>query len=77
MGEYVSDDRVWIVKAQHPALLPYVKKFDSNKVICCIRNPLDIFPSIANLSNTMSHSEQPEFIYPKDFPLWWDWWVKY
>lgn len=24
----------------------------------------------------MSHSEVPEFSYPKDFPKWWDWWVK-
>jgi hypothetical protein len=24
----------------------------------------------------MSHTAQPEFDYSKDFPEWWDWWVK-
>lgn len=75
-GEYIVDDRVWVVKAHHPALLPMALKFGSSKVLCCIRNPLDIFPSFASLANTMSHSEQPEFKYHKDFPVWWDWWVK-
>ena len=75
-GEYIVDDRVWIVKAHHPALMPMVLKFESSKVLCCIRNPLDVFPSFASLANTMSHSEQPEFSYPEQFPVWWDWWVK-
>jgi len=52
------------------------KKFDSDKVICCVRNPLDVILSFASLSNTMSHSANPEFDYATDYPEWWAWWVK-
>ncbi len=55
-GEEIVDERVWIVKAHHPALMPGVLKFESNKVICCIRNPLDVFISYASLANTLSHT---------------------
>ena len=24
----------------------------------------------------MSHTANPEFNYPTDYPEWWDWWVK-
>jgi len=76
-GEEVVDDRVWVVKAHHPGLMPGVIPINSHKVICCIRNPIDVFTSFATFCNTMSHSAQPEFDYHKDFPEWWDWWVKY
>jgi hypothetical protein len=75
-GEEIVDERVWIVKAHHPALMPGVLKFDSNKVICCIRNPLDVFISYASLANTLSHTAVPEFDYATDYPEWWDWWIK-
>lgn len=74
-GEYIVDDRTWIVKAHHPMLLPGVLQFNSDKVVCCVRNPLDVLPSFASLSNTMSHSGQPDFSYDKDYPEWWNWWV--
>jgi hypothetical protein len=41
-----------------------------------VRNPLDVLVSFASLSNTMSHSGQPDYSYDKDYPVWWDWWVK-
>lgn len=75
-GEEIIDDRVWVIKAHHPGLMPGVIPFDSHKVICCIRNPIDVFVSFATLVNTLSHTAQPEFEYQKDFPEWWDWWVK-
>jgi hypothetical protein len=48
----------------------------SDKIICVIRNPLDVLPSFASLSNTLSHSGMPDYSYDKDFPEWWDWWIK-
>jgi hypothetical protein len=75
-GEFIADDRCWIVKAHHPILLPGVLKFKSNKVFCCVRNPLDVIVSLASLGNTMSHSARPEFCYTNDYPEWWKWWVK-
>lgn len=74
-GEGIIDDRAWIIKAHHPMLLPEATKFKSDKIICCIRNPLDVLPSFASLSNTLSHSGMPEYEYERDFPEWWDWWV--
>jgi hypothetical protein len=57
-------------------LLPGAAPFKSNKIICCIRNPLDVIPSFASLSNTLSHSGMPEYKYDKDYPEWWDWWIR-
>lgn len=75
-GEYIIDDRCWVIKAHHPALMPMVKQFDSSKVICCVRNPLDVLVSFATLANTMSHSAVPEFNYAKDYQEWWNWWLR-
>jgi hypothetical protein len=55
-GQYVVDERVWITKSHHPALQPKVLNFESDKVLCVVRNPLDSIISTANLANTMSHS---------------------
>ena len=56
LGEGMVDDRVWIVKAHHPFRLWQSVPFTSHKVICCVRNPLDVFPSYASMANTLSHS---------------------
>ena len=56
--------------------MPGVLEFDSSKVLMCVRNPLDVLVSFASLVNTLSHTAEPEFSYSKDFPKWWDWWVK-
>lgn len=42
----------------------------------CVRHPLDVFPSYASLSNTMSHGNKPDYEYNEEFPEWWAWWVK-
>jgi len=76
-GEQIVDDRVWITKAHYPLIQPWILDFKSNKIIICVRNPLDVFTSFASLVNTMCHSEQPEFSYSKNFPVWWDWWVRF
>lgn len=74
-GEEVTDDRVWVVKAHHPGLMPGAITFNSTKVICCIRNPIDVFVSFATFVNAMSHSAQTEYEIYKDFPEWWTWWI--
>lgn len=56
--------------------MPQNVQFDCNKVVCCVRNPLDVFVSYASLSNTMNHTAKPEFDYETDFSDWWKWWVK-
>jgi len=49
--------------------------FKSDKVVCCVRNPLDVIVSYATLSNTMSHSGTTDYKYHEDYPEWWNWWV--
>ena len=55
--------------------MPSVLPFTSNKVLCCIRNPLDVIQSLACFSNTMNHSIKPDFDFETAYPEWWDWFV--
>jgi hypothetical protein len=57
--------------------LPGALTFNSDKIVCCVRNPLDVFQSYASLSNTCSHSGTPDYKYHEDYPEWWDWWVTF
>lgn len=75
-GEYIVDDRCWIIKAHHPCSIPKCLEYVSNKVICCVRNPLDVFVSWACFTNTMNHSTKPSWEFHTDYPDWWDWWVR-
>lgn len=75
-GEYICDDRAWIIKAHHPGNIPMNLPFTSNKVITCVRSPFDVIQSFACFSNTMNHSIKPEIDFEKDYPEWWDWYVR-
>jgi hypothetical protein len=44
-GENIVDERVWVVKTHYPMNMPNALPFRSNKVIVCVRNPLDVFTS--------------------------------
>jgi hypothetical protein len=74
-GEEIVDDRVWVVKAHHPAVMPGVLQFECNKVICLVRNPLDVIYSFACLTQTMSSTKKPAFKLEEQTE-WWDWWVR-
>ena len=75
-GEGICDDRTWIVKAHHPFLMPKSLVFTSHKVLCAVRNPLDVLPSYASLTNTLNHSAKPDWEWEKDYPEWWDWYIR-
>lgn len=75
-GEGYIDDSVWIIKAHHPMLLMNCTQIASDKVIFCVRNPLDVLPSYASLVNTMNHGTKPEYEYERDYAEWWDWYVR-
>lgn len=51
--------------------------FRCNKVLCIVRNPLDVLVSYATLCQTMSHSAVTPYNFAKDYPQWWDWWIKF
>ena len=67
--EVVSDENlVWITKTHYPAPL-FKKKFNAQKMIVVVRNPIDVFPSFASLMNCCSHSLVPCESY-KDLEFW-------
>lgn len=76
-GQNIADDRCWIVKSHHPSVQPGTLTFKSEKVLCIVRNPLDVIVSFATLCNTMSHSAELEFEFHTAYPEWWNWWVHY
>jgi hypothetical protein len=76
-GEWVFDDKVWIVKSHHPFIIPNTARYQSNKVLFCVRNPMDVFPSYASFVNTMNHGVKPDYDYEVRYPEWWDWWIKF
>ena len=75
-GENITDERVWVVKTHYPMNMPNSINFNSNKVIVCVRNPLDAFHSLFTLRNTFSHSAKLPFDVDKEFPDFWDTCVK-
>lgn len=77
LGEEVVDERAWIVKTHQPLTIPWVSPtYISNKIICCVRNPLDIMPSYLNLHSLGSQSAKMEFEPEIEFPQHWDQYVK-
>ncbi len=73
----MSDNRVWIKRAFWPAGFTFVTNLvESNKVLLCVRNPLDVIQSYGCLCNTLNHSAKPDYDFETEYPEWWDWWVK-
>lgn len=77
LGENQTPDegRVWVCKTHYPTGTPDCKKFPADKLIVVHRNPIDVFPSFASLSQTMSHSLVSKEKFHEDFPEWWEQWV--
>jgi hypothetical protein len=50
--------------------------FKSNKVIRVVRHPIDVFPSYAHMLNALSHANKAPVKFEKEYPEWWDWFVK-
>ena len=56
--ETVTQDNLnWIVKTHWPLESPLgARQYSAQKAISIVRNPIDVFPSMALLMNTTSHS---------------------
>ena len=74
-GEGYTDDRVFICKSHHPIQVGRIV-FNATKSIVCIRNPLDVLPSLAALLNTYSHGNKTDFELHSEYPEFWTWFVK-
>jgi hypothetical protein len=55
LGEYVRDNRVWIIYSHHPILSKY--PFTGESVVIGVRYPFDVFDSFFNLAMTCSHTK--------------------
>lgn len=75
-GEDVVDDTVWIVKTHSPWIMPYQPVFTANKMMCVVRNPLDVVISWMNLVALCNHNQKVAFDPAEKYPVWFDWWVK-
>ena len=75
-GEGIINDTTWIVKAHHPLYMQKCLTFTGYKTFVCVRNPLDVFPSYAGMCNTVNHAAKPQWEWERDYPEWWDWWIK-
>ena len=55
-GEGIVDNRVWINKTHFPYRFPYDHPYDTSVILCCVRNPLDVFVSQILQLCTMCHN---------------------
>ena len=56
--------------------MPFAPEFKANKMMCVVRNPLDVILSWLNLTALCNHNQKAPFNYGEKYPIWWDWWVK-
>jgi hypothetical protein len=69
-GEGMVDKRVWFVKTHYPER--YGKaKFYSEKVVMCLRNPMDSMVSLFNMVATGSHDKSIQNLDFVKFPVIW------
>jgi hypothetical protein len=56
-GEGIVDDRIWINKSHFPVRMPYDHYYDTQAIMVCVRNPLDVFVSGCILLASMTHNK--------------------
>ena len=71
-----TDDNCWIVKSHHPFDIKLSEQNTVSKTFICVRHPLDVFPSYAALTQTMSHGNKTDYDLAIEYPEWWAWFVK-
>ena len=76
-GHVSDNDKVWITSSHFPFKTAETRQtIEAQRVICVVRNPLDVIASYAYTSSTMSHSLMPQESLPEAFPEWWKVWVR-
>jgi hypothetical protein len=74
-GEEIVDDRCWIVKSHSPWVMTFSKKFNCNKILFVVRNPLDSFMSWLELVQNGNHTTKCSFEIQDEYPNYWNEWV--
>lgn len=57
--EHFGDDLVWLTKTHFPLKKSSSSRFQADKIVCLVRNPIDVIPSAASLAFLYSHSLEP------------------
>ena len=74
---HVNDEkRVWMTMTNYPLVNHDSIPFNAEKMICLVRNPLDIIASCAFRHCLHSHNLKPQESLNQQFPEWWDKWVR-
>ena len=73
-GQTHTSDRVWAVKCHYPSSLPNESKFTASKVVCVVRNPLDLMYEGAQRVNSLQKDNSGLDV-TGEFKEWFDWWV--
>lgn len=61
LGEHTfGDDSIWITKSHYPYMHQGHARFEADKRICIVRNPLDVIPSFLSLFYILSHVAVPK-----------------
>jgi hypothetical protein len=76
-GQEVVDDKVWIVKTHYPDGFSVELDYKTNKVILCVRNPLDVLASQFSFLFTWTHSKSMKEEFHTTFKDPWEKLVKY
>ena len=79
LGQGITCDsnRIWITKTHIPCDVPNNDSpFKAHKMIVIARNPIDVIPSFALLTNTKVHSLETNEQLHVDLPEWWDKFVR-
>lgn len=76
IGEDTVDDKTWIVKTHSPWCMPFAPRFTCNKIMIIVRNPLDAFMSWLELVQHGNHATKSDFELSREYPEYWDWWIK-
>ena len=71
-----TENRVWMTKTQSPMQSKTSISFMANKMICLVRNPLDVIASHAEHLNMRSHNLSTAESFDDNFPEWWSDFVK-
>ena len=75
-GEDIVDDTTWIAKSHSPWHMTFAPIFYAQKIILVVRNPLDSIISWLHLCSTQTHCAKAPFDFEKDYPNYFDFWLK-
>jgi len=66
---HFGTDEIWITKSHFPNRIVETNKYECEKIVCLVRNPIDVVPSYLNLFGLASHSAVSKKPW-NQYPVW-------